>query len=94
MKTTKTNHLTMNGTTAEVDGNGTMTYQEAGKPEVYVEEAGWGALQTLPSELLEQVARGEVDLNKVAIWLLAHRGQDHNGTWVGFDKAKKQFGVK
>lgn len=44
-------------------------------------------LQTIPSAILAAAARGELDLNQVARVVLASRGQDLNGQWVGFDRA-------
>lgn len=50
-------------------------------------ESNLHELQTISSDLLGAAARGEVDLNKLAKEILARRGQDANGRWVGFDKA-------
>ncbi len=44
-------------------------------------------LQTIHSAILSAAARGELDLNQVARIVLAGRGQDLNGKWVGFDRA-------
>lgn len=44
-------------------------------------------VQTIPSEILAAVARGEIDLNQLAQLELASRGQDINGKWVGFERA-------
>ena len=46
-------------------------------------------LQTMPSEILSQFIKGEVDLNKLAKVELSYRGQDTNGNWVGFKEAAK-----
>lgn len=46
-------------------------------------------MQTVETAVLAAVARGEVDLNAIAIAELAARGLDRNGTWVGFKKADK-----
>lgn len=46
-------------------------------------------LQTIPSEILSQFIKGEVDLNKLAKVELSYRGQDTNGRWVGFKEAAK-----
>ena len=46
-------------------------------------------LNIFPSELLAAVARGEVDLNHWAGVVLAGRGLDQNGRWVGFPEAAR-----
>jgi hypothetical protein len=46
-------------------------------------------LQIMPSEILSQFIKGEVDLNKLAKIELSYRGQDTNGRWVGFKEAAK-----
>ncbi|MDO8795072.1 MAG: hypothetical protein Q7J25_10685 [Vicinamibacterales bacterium] len=46
-----------------------------------------GFMQLAATIVLAAVARGELDLNAVARRELANRGLDHNGTWVGFEKA-------
>jgi hypothetical protein len=48
-----------------------------------------GAMQLLDTDLLAATARGEVDLNVIASWLLATRGQDATGAWVGFPEAER-----
>jgi len=48
------------------------------------------ALTTITTHILSRAVKGEVDLNKIASQTLAERGQDVNGMWVGFDKAKAQ----
>ena len=45
--------------------------------------------QTMPTELLAQASRGEIDLNQLAKYILTQRGQDNNGRWVGFKEAAK-----
>ncbi len=45
-------------------------------------------LQPLPTELLNAMAKGEVDTQAVAARLMAERGLDRDGKWVGFEKAK------
>lgn len=47
-----------------------------------------GFLQTAPLNVLAAVARGELDLNRLAREELAARGLDTHGVWVGFDRAK------
>lgn len=49
--------------------------------------------QTLPSELLAQAARCEVDLNALAKYVLAQRGQDSSGKWVGFRQAAEHHQI-
>lgn len=53
-----------------------------------VGRAAGECLQTFPVAVLAAVARGEVDLNALAVAELANRGMDHDGQWVGF-AAKK-----
>ena len=45
-------------------------------------------LQPLPTELLNAMAKGEVDTQAIAARLMAERGLDREGKWVGFEKAK------
>ena len=51
----------------------------------------FGDIQCMNTEVLCMVARGEVDLNQIAINHLASRGLDENGKWIGFDKAEEKF---
>lgn len=44
-------------------------------------------LSCFSSATLARVARGELDLNQMALVQLAQRGQDSTGQWVGFEKA-------
>lgn len=44
-------------------------------------------LRPLPTELLLAMAKGEVDIQAIAAQLIADRGLDEKGKWVGFDKA-------
>lgn len=46
-----------------------------------------GFIQLAASKVLAAVARGELDLNRLACEELAGRGQDKNGNWVGFERA-------
>lgn len=46
-----------------------------------------GFIQIAASKVLAAVARGELDLNRLAREELVARGQDENGVWVGFDRA-------
>ncbi len=49
----------------------------------------FGAMQLLSSTVLAAAARGEVDLNAIASWMLASRGQDATCAWVGFPEAER-----
>ncbi len=49
----------------------------------------FGHIQCMDTATLCKVARGEVDLNQIAINHLAGRGIDENGRWIGFDKAQE-----
>ncbi|MBI4238572.1 MAG: hypothetical protein HY696_09190 [Deltaproteobacteria bacterium] len=51
----------------------------------------FGHIQCMETATLCKVARGEVDLNQIAINHLAARGMDENGRWIGFDKAKERL---
>lgn len=44
-------------------------------------------LQPLPTELLIAMAKGEVDTQAIAARLMADRGLDQTGRWVGFERA-------
>jgi len=46
-----------------------------------------GFIQLADVEVLAAVARGEIDLNLIAREELASRGLNHQGRWVGFEKA-------
>ena len=48
-----------------------------------------GFIQTADTKVLAAVARGELDLNRIAREELAARGLDLNGVWVGFEKARE-----
>jgi hypothetical protein len=48
-----------------------------------------GFMQLADAKILAAVARGELDLNAVARRELANRGLDHDGKWVGFEKAAR-----
>lgn len=50
-------------------------------------------LQPLPTELLQAMAKGEVDVQAVAARLMAGRGLDREGKWVGFERAAKEWNV-
>lgn len=48
-----------------------------------------GAIQLLSSDVLAAVARGELDLNRVALEHLAGCGLDEHGKWIGFPAARR-----
>jgi hypothetical protein len=52
-----------------------------------------GFIQTAATQVLAAVARGELDLNRIAREELAARGLDRNGVWVGFEKAREIHNV-
>jgi hypothetical protein len=52
-----------------------------------------GFIQIAPAKVLTAVARGEVDLNRIAREELAARGLGLRGEWVGFEKARKVHGL-
>lgn len=54
--------------------------------EFTIDEVGF--IQLATSKVLVAVVRGELDLNRLAREELAARGQDSNGVWVGFKRAK------
>tara|TARA_Y100001951_G_scaffold70727_1_gene57604 strand:+ start:4105 stop:4278 length:174 start_codon:yes stop_codon:yes gene_type:complete len=51
-------------------------------------------LQPLPTELLKAMAKGEVDVQAVAVQLMAGRGLDREGKWVGFERAAEEWGPR
>lgn len=46
-----------------------------------------GYLQMMSSAFLGKIAEGKVDLQMLARQILANRGHDTSGKWVGFTKA-------
>src|SRR3989337_185286 len=56
-----------------------------------VDEVGF--IQIAPAKVLAAVARGEIDLNRIAREELASRGLGLHGKWVGFKAARKVHGV-
>ena len=50
-------------------------------------------LQPLPTELLLAMAKGEVDVEAIAARLVADRGLDKRGKWVGFEAAAREWAV-
>jgi hypothetical protein len=55
--------------------------------EFTVDEIGF--IQIALTKVLAAVARGELDLNRLAREELAARGLDKQGEWVGFEAAKR-----
>lgn len=55
--------------------------------EFTVDEIGF--IQIALTKVLAAVARGELDLNRLAREELAGRGLDKQGEWVGFEAAKR-----
>lgn len=49
-------------------------------------------MQPLPTELLKAMAKGEVDAQAIAAQLMASRGLDREGKWVGFEAAAAAWG--
>jgi len=52
-----------------------------------------GFIQIAPAKVLAAVARGEIDLNRIAREEMASRGLGLQGEWVGFENARKIHGV-
>jgi len=52
-----------------------------------------GFIQIAPAKVLAAVARGEIDLNRIAREELASRGLGLRGEWVGFEKARETHGL-
>lgn len=52
-----------------------------------------GFIQIAEVKVLAAVARGEIDLNRIAREELANRGLGLNGEWVGFNRARQIHGV-
>ena len=65
-----------------------MTYTSN---EFTVDEIGF--IQIAMTKVLAAVARGELDLNRLAKEELAARGLDDKGVWIGFDRAKKLHNI-
>ncbi len=53
----------------------------------------YGHLQTVHHKILGAIAAGHTDPKRLASEELANRGHDHNGNWIGFDKAAKLHGT-
>jgi hypothetical protein len=56
-----------------------------------VDEVGF--IQIADAKVLAAVARGEIDLNRIAREELAARGLGLHGEWVGFEKARTIHGL-
>ena len=52
-----------------------------------------GFIQIADAKILAAVARGEIDLNRIAREELANRGLGLHGEWVGFQKARQIHGI-
>jgi hypothetical protein len=52
-----------------------------------------GFIQIAKTKVLLAIARGEIDLNRIAREELAARGLGLNGEWVGFQKARTIHGM-
>jgi hypothetical protein len=52
-----------------------------------------GFIQIADAKVLAAVARGEIDLNRIAREELAARGLGIHGEWVGFEKARTIHGL-
>lgn len=52
-----------------------------------------GFFQTAPTKVLSAAAKGALDLNRHARREMAGRGQDNQGRWVGFDRAREIHNV-
>ena len=53
-----------------------------------------GFIQIADAKVLAAVARGEIDLNRIAREELAARGLGLNGEWVGFKNARTIHGLE
>ncbi len=49
-------------------------------------------MQLLDTAVLSTVAKGRLDLNRLAMETLADRGLDRDGKWIGFGEARKLHG--
>ncbi len=49
-----------------------------------------GFLNMADTDILVRVVKGEIDLNELAAKVLANRGLDKDGVWVGFKGAATQ----
>lgn len=53
-----------------------------------------GHMQTMHHKVLGAIATGHTDPKRLAREELANRGHDHDGNWIGFDKAAKLHRVE
>lgn len=53
-----------------------------------------GFIQIAEAKVLAAVARGEIDLNRIAREEMASRGLGLHGEWVGFERARKIHGLE
>lgn len=58
-----------------------------------VSESCWGAIQTMDTEDLMKLATMEVDVFSLIKKEIASRGRGMRGDWVGFEQARKEWGV-
>jgi hypothetical protein len=68
-------------------------YIEGGMNEMNDDDNPEFMFQTTNTSLLSKAVKGKIDLLKQAKKEMAARGFDKNGKWIGFDKAKKLYGV-
>jgi hypothetical protein len=52
-----------------------------------------GFIQIADAKVLAAVARGEIDLNRIAREEMANRGLGLHGEWVGFEMARMIHGL-
>ncbi len=50
-----------------------------------------GFLALAGTDVLAAVARGEIDLNRLAREVLVNRGMNAHGVWVGFERAREEL---
>ena len=53
-----------------------------------------GVVQLFDMAVLSAVAKGQLDLNRLAVETLADRGLDRDGHWIGFGEARKHHGLE
>ncbi len=57
------------------------------------EEDDCGFFLLASTAFLSRVIKGEIDLNLWAKFVMADRGLNAEGKWIGFDKAKNLFEI-
>jgi len=57
------------------------------------EEDDCGFFLLASSSILSRVIKGEIDLSLWAKFVMADRGLNADGKWIGFDNAKKSIGI-